>query len=172
MNTINFDFDGTLYEWDVTKSLEDVGKPDYPLKQRHMFSMLYAAGQLNNDYPGSVRIASAVLNDGCMESKKRRISKDIGTDVAERSIFTLFGENKVRKMNPKSPIRVGIKVYNGINGNNGTWKGYSVHARTEPAICYMQLSAIIERIMKENPYGVDILIDDFSENLREWDNTL
>ena len=170
--TINFDFDGTLYEWDTTKSLEDVGNPEYPLKQGHMSSMLYAAERLNNDYPGAVRIASAVLNNGCMESKKQRISKDIGADVAERSVFTLFGENKVKKMETTGNTRVGIKVYNGINGTNGTWKGYSVHAQSEPEICYKQLNAIIGHILEENPFGVDILIDDFSENLRAWDNTI
>ncbi len=169
--TINFDFDGTLYEWDTTKSLEDVGKPDYPLKQqKHMWSMLYAAEKLNNDYPGAVRIASAVLNDGCKKAKINRISRDIGSDVASRSIFTVFGENKVRKMENTGTERVGIKVYNGINGTNGTWRGYSVHAQSEPEICYRQLNAIIETIIKDHPTGADILIDDFSENLREWEN--
>ena len=99
MCSINFDFDGTLYVWDPTKRIDDVGKPEYPAKnQAHMWSMLYAAQRLNNDFPGMIRIASAVLNDGCMRAKIRRISADIGSDVAKRSIFTVFGEDKVEKM--------------------------------------------------------------------------
>lgn len=169
MFTINFDFDGTLYEWDTTKDIDDVGKHDYPLTQKHMWSMLYAAQRLNEDYQGSVRIASAVLNDGVMRSKIRRISQDIGSEVANRSVFTAFGESKVEKMSDKSSTRVGIKVYNGINGTKGTWTGYSVRAVSSPDKCYRQLKAIIDSIIKDNPFGVDILIDDYSKNLREWE---
>lgn len=169
MCSINFDFDGTLYEWDPTRSLEEVGNPIYPAqKQRHVWPMLYAAEKLNNDFPGVIRIASAVLNDGCMRAKISRISTDIGSDVANRSIFTVFGEDKITKMNVKGNKRIGIKVYNGINGNNGTWKGYSVHSTADPETCYKQLKAIIYTIISEDK-DVDILIDDFSENLRAWE---
>ncbi len=169
MCSINFDFDGTLYEWDTTKSLEDVGNPDYPAKnQKQMWSVLYAAQRLNNDFPGIIRIASAVLNEDCKNAKIRRISADIGASVAERSIFTAFGEDKVEKMNVKGNKRVGIKVYNGINGNNGTWTGYSIHASADPEVCYKQLKAIIYMIIEDN-HDVDILIDDFSKNLRDWE---
>ena len=171
MCSINFDFDGTLYEWDATKSLEEVGKPEYPGKnQKHIWSMLYACQRLNNDFPGLIRIASAVLNDGCMRAKYSRIQSDIGSDVAKRSIFTVFGENKVEKMNVKGNKRVGIKVYNGINGNNGTWAGYSVHSAAAPEICYRQLKAIIYTLIDEYQGSVDILIDDFSENLKNWES--
>ena len=47
MFTINFDFDGTLYVWDSSKSLEDVGKTNYPMEQEHIWPMLYAAERLN-----------------------------------------------------------------------------------------------------------------------------
>lgn len=170
MCSINFDFDGTLYVWDPTKRIDDVGKPEYPAKkQAHMWSMLYAAQRLNNDFPGMIRVASAVLNDGCMRAKIGRISADIGSDVAKRSIFTVFGEDKVEKMNVKGHNRVGIKVYNGINGTKGTWNGYSVHASADPEVCYKQLKAIIYTIIEEYHGNVDILIDDFSDNLHAWE---
>ena len=172
MCSINFDFDGTLYEWDVTKDIDDVSVPTYPLKeQKHLWPMLYAAQKLNNDFPGMVRIASAVANDGCKESKIRRISADIGYDVANRSIFVPFGydDDKVQKMNVNGNRRVGIKVYNGINGTKGTWNGYSVHASANPEICYKQLKAIIYTILSEDK-STDILIDDYSKNLHNWES--
>ena len=170
MCSINFDFDGTLYEWDPTKSLEEVGDPKYPAKkQKHMWSMLYSAERLNNDFPGMIRIASAVLSDDCMRAKIGRISADIGSDVANRSIFTVFGEDKVKKMNVKSHKRVGIKVYNGINGTKGTWEGFSVHATASPDVCYKQLKAISYTISEEYHVNVDFLIHDFSENLHAWE---
>ncbi len=169
MNSIIFDFDGTLYVWDPTKTLEDVGKADYPLTQDHMWPMLYAAQRINNEYPGMEKIASAVLNDGCMRSKIRRISRDIGSDVANRSVFTVFGESKADKVATKGTKKIGIKVYNGINGNHGTWKGFSVRATSDPEICYKQLKAIIDSVISDYKDGVDILISDFSKELIEWE---
>ena len=166
---IYFDFDGTLYEFDLSKKLDEVGKPEYPRQlQKHQFSILYAAQRLNQEYPGKVAVASAVLNDACKKAKFERITRDIGRDVANRSVFTAYGEDKAKAMDLKSNKRVGIKVYNGINGNHGTWKGFSIRADQDLNICYMQLKAILDVVLKDNE-DIDILIDDFSYNLHVWE---
>lgn len=171
MVTINFDFDGTLYCWDPTKSLEEVGNPDYPrFNQLPQSRVIVAARRLAQDFPGSVRIASAVLSDECAKAKLDRISRDISDEVAQASIFTVFGEDKAKKMleNSTSKNCVGIKVYNNVNGTKGTWDGYSVHANSR--YCYNQLKAIITSLIDHYDSDVNILIDDFSSNLHDWED--
>lgn len=165
---IYFDFDGTLYEWNPAKSLEDVGSPRYPLiEQKSLAPVIFAANKLDEDFPGAVRICSAVLNEGCLRAKKCRIAQDLNKDIAMRSVFTSFGEDKIAAMHLRNRKRVGIKVYNGVNGNHGRWLGYSIHSNSKPTVCYKQLKAIIDSIILEYE-DVDILIDDFTKNLKDW----
>ena len=162
---IYFDFDGTLKEWNSNVSLEDVGVADYPIRQKWYPQMKDAFIKICGEYPNDVTVFTAVLNPKVERSKRLVIEEVAGKTVASKMVTTYYCGDK-SKVIKKCNIRVAIKVYNGINGTKGTWKGHYIHAFDRP---YETLKTILKETHSTYGNDVDILIDDFSENLRNWE---
>ena len=140
-----FDIDGTLAQFDASKSLEEVAKKGYFRTVTPIPNMIQTIENLiKKNYP--VYILSAVFADGhSREDKKAWIQANIPTMPMENILFATYGEEKSAVIHNPSPSDIliddftpnllqwhgiGIKVYNGINGTKGRWKGYSIYNRS------------------------------------------
>jgi 5'(3')-deoxyribonucleotidase len=160
MNKIEIfvDMDGVLVPFDTTKSIEEVAKPGYSLGLPKMENMCKALKELSKYY--NVRILSSVLHDTAIRDKREWLRNNFNEDFAFDALFVPYGTSKndiIKKISDKSRMfliddfsknlheweGVGIKVYNGINGSNGSWKGYSVHSNADWKIIFNQLVGII-----------------------------
>ena len=161
--TIWVDIDGTLIPFDPTKTLEEVGRPGYSLKLpiiesiKQCIKRAYEAGY-------QVKILSAILNEYAKKDKiEITVSLPYGKEIVKGSRFVQYGESKTQFMEPGDILvddfspnlreweaagGIGIKVYNGINGTKGTWKGYSIHSTAEPENCVKQFMGILSMIDK------------------------
>ncbi len=161
--TIWVDFDGTLVPFDPTKTLEEVGQPGYSLNLPIIESIVlcikkaYEAGY-------QVKILSAILNKYAKKDKSQKIaSLPYGEEILKGSRFVQYGESKTQFMQQGDILvddfspnlreweeagGIGIKVYNGINGTKGTWKGYSIHSTASPENCVKQFMGILSVIDK------------------------
>lgn len=154
MNTIYVDMDGVLVEFDPSKSIEEVATPGYSRNLKPMQDMCNAIRALSVTEGLQVRILSAVISGAAAIDKKIWLNKFLGKNFADNAIFVPYGIPKSRLVEPGYLIDdfsknlhewrgIGIKVYNGINGHNGTWRGYSVHAHSSWENIYNQLLGII-----------------------------
>lgn len=162
--TIYIDMDGVLAKWNSKATVADTHKPGYFLNReeepgiKDLIRYLTVKGY-------EVRILTAAYKDGTARTDKSRWLEDHGIDVPV--IFVPYGQNKADYATDKqnfliddysknlreweSAGNIGIKYYNGINGNFGTWHGHSIsHLMDAQKLC-----TIIENIVKtgEN-YGL------------------
>ncbi len=156
--TLYVDFDGTLAEWDKSKSLEDVFRPGYSLGLMahanlvNALEHLYACGV-------DVHILSCVVHEQAAYDKLRYIKAYCPFIDDKNCHFIPYGQKAKKDYIANSNgfllddytknLREwyknrAIKFYNGINGTNGTWKGYSVKHDMSPNIMAKQLLAIME----------------------------
>lgn len=160
MNRVFFDMDGTLFVFNREKTLDEVMVPGYfrdlePIPNMvECLHQLYTWGMGNLD----VYILSAVLpGEHFKNDKLYSISNVMPWFPKERVLFARCGVPKNADLAVKMPTDilvddltanlkdwhgVGIKYYNGINGNNGTWNGYSIDYRTDGTHLARQIEAI------------------------------
>lgn len=170
------DMDGVLAKWEDA-SLEEMTSPGFFLSRIpddnvcNMFAMLQDKAR---DGKLEVFILSSYL---LPISKEEKIEwNKLHTHIPEANqIYVPYGENKAAALESIGGIRktdvliddftknlkewpgIAIKLYNGINGNHGTWQGYSVRSNMEPEKMFLQLDAIslmettrIEHMEREN----------------------
>lgn len=138
---IYVDMDGVLAKWDQDASLEETYMPGFFLSRRPEYVMIEAVKclvRLGMD----VRILSSAYNNGHAAVEKASWLKEYGLDIPR--CFVPYGEKKADYIDQeniniliddysknlhqwKAEGNIGFKFYNGINGNHGTWHGYSVN---------------------------------------------
>lgn len=151
--------DGTLFVFDREKTLDEVMVPGYFRDLAPIQNMVDCFHQLYNRKELDIYILSAVLpGEHFMADKLYSISSVMPWFPQERVVFARCGEPKNTVLeslkatdilvddltaNLKDWHGVGLKYYNGINGNNGTWNGYSIDYRTDGTHLANQISAIV-----------------------------
>lgn len=156
---VYFDMDGVLAKWNADASLEEVATDGYFLTCTPMQEMVEAV-KLLIQHGYSIHILSSVFMDNhSVRDKKEWLKKHLPSLTEDHMHFSPYGHAKSDILEDLSPEDVliddftnnlfdwpakAIKVYNGINGTKGRWKGYCVHANTEPLLLYNQIKAIID----------------------------
>lgn len=136
------DMDGTLAEFKVVDTLERLYEPHYFERLKPNESVVAAVKDIVNNHPEiDVYILSAVLSDSkyVLYEKKNWIKEYLPEIPEEKCLFPPCGSDKkdfipdgIRSddfllddyslnLNLWEPPARGIKLLNGINGNNGTW---------------------------------------------------
>ena len=144
MKKVNFfiDMDGVLAKWRQAASLSEVGQKGYFLNLEVELTLVEVVLELvRQGY--YVSILSHVFGESAA-SEKTSWLKRCGLGHIHRT-FVPYGEPKTNYIdsndNHKNILlddytknlvkweekgNVGVKLYNGVNGNNGTWKGHSI----------------------------------------------
>lgn len=144
------DLDGTAAEWHSASRYEDLFNEGYFLKLNPYKEVVEAVGQIYNSGV-EVFTLSAYLTESkyALEEKSRWISKHLpfvdtlhrlfvpqdiiksdyvsavlGTSIG--SDFYLLDDYSKNLHEWKHAGGTGIKLLNGVNGTNGSWKGHSV----------------------------------------------
>lgn len=136
-----FDMDGVLAKWDTNDSVEDTFQPGYFFARKPEEEVV-ALIQRMNRAGLNVNILTAVYQNGHAAEEKAMWLKKYG--IENNAIMVPYGEKKSDYI-PKdglnillddysknlsewveNPNNVGVKFFNGINGNYGTWKGYAL----------------------------------------------
>ena len=138
------DMDGTLAVWDVTSTKEETHLPGYFL-ERELDP--YVAAIINKliDDGEDVSVLTAVYGRRAAKEKRQWLNHHgfghvrmvaVPCGVPKQSaihedgetvnvLFDDYSVNLKAWQNPREN-RIGIKYHNGINGTNGSWKGFAV----------------------------------------------
>lgn len=141
-----FDQDGVIDEFEVGVSLERTFLPGF-FASRTPIPVTVEVIKMMKEAGYDVRILTATYENGHARKEKDAHMDELGLDVPR--IFVPYGKRKEDYI-PKSEIavlvddysenlhswvngnkpgaakKIGVKFYNGINGNHGTWASYSV----------------------------------------------
>lgn len=157
MKRLFVDMDGVLAKFNPDASIEELNEPGYFENLETVDSVVKAIEDLaiaDNDI--EVCILSSVFNNGYAKQEKDRwLDKHL--PMIKKRVFCTYGENKSNAVNLQEGDfllddfsknlheweGIGIKLYNGINGNHGTWKGFAVSSNMEWKILSVSLQAII-----------------------------
>lgn len=169
------DMDGTLAEFKVVDTLERLYEPHYFERLKPNESVVEAINDINKNHPEiEVYILSAVLTDSkyALYEKKNWIKEYLPEIPEDRYIFPPCGSDKkdfipdgIRiddfllddyslNLNSWEPPARGIKLLNGINGNNGTWDKDSVSYLNNSEVLSEKICSIINngaRISEQRP---------------------
>lgn len=168
------DMDGTLAEFKTVDTLEKLYEQNYFLSLKPQMNVINAVKDIIRNQPGvEVYILSAVLSD----SKYALFEKNLWLDTylpeidSSHRIFPPCGMEKREfigsvlgavnnndfllddysaNLHTWEPPAIGIKLMNGINGNNGTWKNEKVSFDQEPDVLAGQILSIIENSSSRN----------------------
>lgn len=156
---VYFDMDGTMAEWLSDSSFEEVASKGYFLKLPVVANVCKAFELLSQEPNINTFVLSAVFSDNhSIQEKKIWLKEKAIPQIKEKQmIFCPYEVKKsdVLKEKRKTDILIddftknlkewhgiGIKMYNGINGTNGTWDGYSVFNRMSAIHIKNQILAI------------------------------
>lgn len=155
-NKIYFDMDGVLAKWNPDATIEEVATKGYFTNCAPEKTVIEAANLLiEGGY--EVHILSSVFQDNhSKDDKKEWLERYLPNLPAENMHFVAYGHSKDEFVNPgEKDVLIddftpnllgwtgrGIKMYNGINGSKGRWRGYSVHSSMHEDILYNQIAAI------------------------------
>ncbi len=169
------DMDGTLAEFKVVDTLERLYEPHYFERLKPNESVVAAVKDIVNNHPEiDVYILSAVLSDSkyALYEKKNWIKEYLPEIPEDKCIFPPCGSDKkdfipdgIRSddfllddyslnLNSWEPPARGIKLLNGINGNNGTWNKDCVSYLNSSEILSDKICSIINndvRIAEPRP---------------------
>lgn len=151
------DLDGTAVKWrNVT--LEEVTAPGFFLSGEPVENVCQAVGNLVKYSELEICILSAVFDDDHSVDEKKAWVKEHIPEIPEKNMFfPRYGEPKgaalgcITKddflLDDNSDVLrkwdgTGVKIYTPVNGNHGTWHGYSVNANMTADILEKQLYAI------------------------------
>ena len=159
---VYIDFDGVLGLFDTTKSIEEVAKPGYSLTVPLMKEMCNAVKMLKEDDTLSkefnFKLLSAAIALHAEQDKTQVLREEFDDRFADDAVFVQYGTSKsqyaeggnilIDDFSPnlhewEAAGGIGIKVYNGINGNHGTWTGYSVHSKAKPEVIYRTIKGFL-----------------------------
>ncbi len=161
VKTIYVDYDGVLAYFLKDSSLEEVAMPGYALKVPMVDTVCDAISMLLYDTSldgYDIRVLSAVINDDAKNDKLTMLTKRFGEGFANKAVFVKYGDSKASYAKGGNILiddfsynlhqwqaygGVGVKVYNDINGNHGTWHGYSVHSQAGAIVIYKTLKGIL-----------------------------
>lgn len=165
--TVFIDYDGVIAYFLKEKSLEEVAQKGYTLTVPLVESFCTALEKLMEDEGLSgydFRLLSAVLNEDAKNDKITMLTRRFGEKFAKKAAFVQYGMSKAPFAEGGNILLddfsknlhewesfggVGIKVYNGINGNNGTWRGYSVHSTATNNVIYNTLKGVLVALESE-----------------------
>ena len=169
------DMDGTLAEFKVVDTLERLYEPHYFERLKPNESVVAAVKDIVNNHPEiEVHILSAVLSDSkyALYEKKNWIKEYLPEIPEGRCIFPPCGSDKkdfipdgIRSddfllddyslnLNSWEPPARGIKLLNGINGNNGTWDKDCVSCLNSSEMLSQKICSIINddvHIIEQKP---------------------
>ena len=114
--------DGVLAKWNSLASQEDTFEKGYFLNRKPDNKAIEYVQNLVNK-GNDVCILSHAYQNGYASIEKREWLDNHGLENIP-SIFVPYGVPKLDN--------IGIKYYNGINGNHGTWKGNSINPELNP----------------------------------------
>ena len=158
---IFFDMDGTLAEWETAAHIDEVMAPGYFQHRRPMGSMIQAAKKLM-DMGHPVYITSKVISGTtAVEDKNIWLDRHFPQIKKENRFFIPY-ENKDKNAIPlEGGVRpyyvliddsthyglhgwngIGIKVDNGINNTNRSWRGYLVSSQSYPEVIAATINTI------------------------------
>lgn len=145
---IYFDMDGTLAEWGVGKTMEQVMAPGYFAELPEQKNVCDCMNYLIERSDVKVFILSCVFPGKRYRDEKMEWLYKHTSISKEQVIFVPDGEDKweyihakrSREERPEKEVLIDdysknlsewkgipIKLYNGVNGTKGTWKGRSIH---------------------------------------------
>lgn len=152
-----FDADGVLFQFDKTKTFEEVCAPGYfktvtPVPvMLEVFRMLELMGE-------DVYILTKAFDDGhSREDKLFSFRQNLPGISNDRILFVSYSESKsdaVRALSKQDILiddftpnckewgGTAVKLYNGYNGTNGTWRGCSVNLNSDAPSIIGQLLGI------------------------------
>lgn len=157
---IYIDMDGTIALWQ-DKTIEEVATKGYFRDIPVVDNVLSMVRTLIKEGSMDVCILSSVFKDKHSAGDKMHwLHKNLPEMRDENVFFVPYGEKKADyiEMSENSFLLddlsknlheweaaggIGIKTYNGINGNNGTWKGFSIHSNMDPDKMYKQIVGIL-----------------------------
>ena len=164
MQNVYIDFDGVLGVFDTSKSLEEVAAAGYSLTLPMIQNMCQAVNMLRLDPDLNkrydVKLLSAIINDQAGDDKTEVLRREFDDDFADKAVFVRYGESKASYAQDnillddfshnlhewESNGGIGIKVYNGINGNHGSWHGYAVQTTARPEVIYHTVKGILNQL--------------------------
>lgn len=176
------DMDGVLVEFNKAASIEDLYSKEYFLKQKPMLNVVKAIRMLQLADNG-IRVGSCskyLEGSNAKKDKNTWLDKYVPEIPIEDRFFCPYSAEKetvIRKdildtkpallddftPNLKEWNGTAIKLYNGINGTNGTWHGYSVRADMDP----IALAASLEALVKANMTQYSLDMGKEQENLQD-----
>lgn len=152
------DLDGTAVEWRKNATLEEITSPGFFEKGIPVESVCKAIREIAKYSGMNVCILSSVFDDDhSVKEKISWVNRNLPEIPNENMFFPKYGEPKssvlgnITKddylLDDNSEVLhkwegTGIKIYTPINGNHGSWHGYSVNANMTAEILEKQLYAI------------------------------
>jgi hypothetical protein len=152
-------------------SLEEMTSKGFFASRKPVLNVIEFFRLLSHNKSVNLFILSSVLSD-MAEDEKREWNKEWMPFIkSENQIYIPYGVDKAEylkaqgiainnddilvddfSLNLHSWHGVGVKMYNGINGNHGTWKGYSLHSNMAPDIMYKQMVGICFAVNLQEQY--------------------
>lgn len=136
------DMDGVLAKWNTCDSIEDTFQQGYFLSREPETEIVKLIFLLNRAGINT-RILTAVYQNGYAAKEKKQWLRDLG--IHNEVVMVPYGESKHAYVSDdglnillddysknltewvSDGSKVGVKFFNGINGNYGTWKGYALN---------------------------------------------
>ena len=157
---IYVDMDGCLAKWRTDASVEDTFKPDYFANLELEPKLKELIQMLRNSHE-DVALLSSVYQEGTAKRDKLRfLDKHDMLDVPV--VFVPYGEDKSKYVRSAFNVLIddfsqnlrdwenagytGIKYYNGINGNHGTWEGYSINHKMPADKMFVVVQAVMNSL--------------------------
>lgn len=159
------DMDGTLAVFCPVESLETLYEPGYFLNLRPQEHVVEAVRKIIREHPEiEVYVMSSVLSDSryALQEKNAWLDRFLPEIDPEHRIFPTCGENKLdyvpdgirdtdhllddytHNLVQWEPPAKGIKLLNGINHTNGTWKGSYLRYDKDPDVLAENIVDIME----------------------------
>lgn len=159
MARIFFDMDGTLTVW-KNATIEEVAAAGFFLNSEPQRNVVDMVGMLLADARHEVFTLSSTFQDDHSEAEKKEWLHHCIPELPDNHmLFVPYGRPKGEWLPAAYPEDVlvddlstnlhqwhgiGVKVYNGVNGNHRTWKGFSVHSDMMPELMLRQLLAAVD----------------------------
>ena len=171
------DMDGTLAVFRPVRTLETLYEPGYFRNLEPIPNVLEAVKVIIREHPEiEVKILSSVLSDSYYAEKEKNewLDQYLPEIPKENRIFPRCGDDKktavpggvrrtdylmdyyTKNLLTWEPPAIGIKLLNGINHTNGTWKGSCITSFRNPQSLAESIMAVMEGHPIRDPKVVSI----------------
>lgn len=158
--------DGTLTKWKDVSSIEELLEQGFYLNLESCENMIKAVQYLVEKQE-DIYILSAYLSESkyALEEKKEWLDRYLPCISESKRIFCPVGESKIKYASESLHEEIsnqwillddysvnlhdwnshggyGIKCFNGINGNNGTWTGAAIYSVWLPEIIVKSITSL------------------------------